>query len=357
MKYPKVSDLVAGTATHLTVKNPPRTVDTYTGLVDQAYAWISSPFDPRAFQVPPELAEYIRAAGVPDERGIGSDVDRGFWAGEVLDAIDRAAARNLPADAYFQYRQHADRARSAYDRGRAGDARPRDFEAAKAAVLNPPGLSAKGERMYEHVRASYGGDRRGKEIAARTVLARARRQKDLLANPSPELERAAVEKFKEFHRYDPKKLEHLPASFQIPRSVIDIGRAKWVTYRSAKVDPATLKKPKHPVNYIHEHNAGVRVYLPSDRPELDELDVDGVETPVPRAYYAVEALVKLGDSLGFCVHGEHGAEDAEFEGRGKLPELLCVPDGTCLLIVQDRRDVIAMIWGGALGVFGRGIDG
>jgi hypothetical protein len=38
---------------------------------------------------------------------------------------------------------------------------------------NPAGLTTKGERMYEHVKASYAGSPRAKEIAARTVLARA----------------------------------------------------------------------------------------------------------------------------------------------------------------------------------------
>ncbi len=38
---------------------------------------------------------------------------------------------------------------------------------------NPAGLTARGERMYEHVKTSYPGDPRAKEIAARTVYARA----------------------------------------------------------------------------------------------------------------------------------------------------------------------------------------
>lgn len=40
---------------------------------------------------------------------------------------------------------------------------------------NPVGLTAKGERMYEHVKAGYAGDPRAKEIASRTVLARAKK--------------------------------------------------------------------------------------------------------------------------------------------------------------------------------------
>lgn len=38
---------------------------------------------------------------------------------------------------------------------------------------NPPGLTAKGERMYAHVKAGYGTAPRAKEIASRTVYARA----------------------------------------------------------------------------------------------------------------------------------------------------------------------------------------
>jgi hypothetical protein len=39
---------------------------------------------------------------------------------------------------------------------------------------NPAGLTRKGERMYKHIKAGYAGDPRAKEIASRTVLARAK---------------------------------------------------------------------------------------------------------------------------------------------------------------------------------------
>jgi hypothetical protein len=39
---------------------------------------------------------------------------------------------------------------------------------------NPSGLTAKGERMYEHIKEGYGGDPRASEIASRTVLARSK---------------------------------------------------------------------------------------------------------------------------------------------------------------------------------------
>jgi hypothetical protein len=48
---------------------------------------------------------------------------------------------------------------------------------------NPAGLTAKGERMYEHVKKGYGADPRAEEIAARTVLARAKEVPGLYRNP------------------------------------------------------------------------------------------------------------------------------------------------------------------------------
>lgn len=45
---------------------------------------------------------------------------------------------------------------------------------------NSAGLTKKGERMYRHIRDSYAGDPRAKEIAARTVYARAKRTSGLV---------------------------------------------------------------------------------------------------------------------------------------------------------------------------------
>jgi len=170
----------------------------------------------------------------------------------------------------------------------------------------------------------------------------------LKGNPMPKKNpddvAAARDKYEEFHRYAPKK-EIFEKSFSIPTKMRKAGKAKWVTYRSSKVDPATLKKPKKPVDYIHEHNAGVHTYLPDDP-----------DTDVPSSYRQVDALVKLGENLGFCFVDDDG-EEIEAEGQGKLPKLYSTPDGKCLLVIQDRKKVLAMMWGGGLGVFARGIDG
>ncbi len=177
-------------------------------------------------------------------------------------------------------------------------------------------------------------------------------------NPaSPEVRNAAVGKYKEFHRYEPRKITDFPAGFKIPTEMQPVGRAKYTMYRSGKVDPATLKKPRRPVDYIHEHDAGVICYLPVGDEDLDELEIDPSPVKVPRQFAAAQALVKLGESLGCGFQVDGDDEPCDFESEAPLPELYCTTDGKCLLIIQGRREVLTMIWGGALGVFGRGIDG
>jgi hypothetical protein len=159
-------------------------------------------------------------------------------------------------------------------------------------------------------------------------------------NPSPEEHAAAVDKYKEFHRYDPHRIVEIELA--IPRRVRELGPAAHVLYRSGKVDPETLKKPKRAVDYIHEHDDGVVAYA-----------CDGAaDTDVPEDFTSVGAVVVLGKCLGFAMK-----DGTEAEGTHPLPDLCCTPDGTCLLVVQGKKKVLAMMWGGALGVFARGIDG
>ena len=161
---------------------------------------------------------------------------------------------------------------------------------------------------------------------------------------------SAIKKYREFHRLDPKTIGEFDRAFTIPSAVFLAGPAKWVTYRSTKVDPESLRKPRKPIDYIHQHDAGVNTYL------VDGDVVDGHHVAVPANFREVDALVRLGQCLGFCFTDPDGS-DAEVEGRAPLPDLYTTPDGKCLLVVQSRREVLAMMWGGALGVFARGIDG
>jgi hypothetical protein len=162
----------------------------------------------------------------------------------------------------------------------------------------------------------------------------------------------AVAKYQEFHRFAPTIIGEFEPGFRIPRRARLAGTSKWVTYRSGKVDPATLRLPRKPVDYIHEHDAGVKTYtMPSP-----DFEPTGDETDVPSFVIDAPALTRLGENLGFCFVTPEG-EEKEAEGTEPFPELYTTPCGKALLVIQDKREVLAMMWGGALGVFARGIDG
>lgn len=162
---------------------------------------------------------------------------------------------------------------------------------------------------------------------------------------NPDREKA-IDKYVEFQRLTPNKVGEFAASFSIPTRMRKVGKAKWVTYRSDKIDPATERDPGKPIDYIHEHDAGVCLYVPDG-----DLDTD-----VPHFITDVRALTKLGSCLGFAFVDADGNEG---EGKGKrpLPELYCIPSGKALLVIQDKREILAIMWGGILGVEGRGIVG
>lgn len=164
-------------------------------------------------------------------------------------------------------------------------------------------------------------------------------------NPAVTVSEDAVEMYKTFHRNDPKWVGQFDPSFVIPTRVRQLGEARFVLYRSDKVDPETLKKPRKPVDYIHDHEGGVSAY--DTRGRLD--------TEVPTFITDTTALVLLGACLGFGWSDDD--VEAEAEVTAPLPELYTIPAGTALLVVEDKRHVAAIIWGGALGVEGRGIVG
>ncbi len=160
---------------------------------------------------------------------------------------------------------------------------------------------------------------------------------------------AAVAKYEEFHRYAPKSISS--GDLKIPRRMVTAGKAIFVTYESAKVDPETLKKPRAAVPYIHELEAGTVLYL-------NEGDVEGGQgdAEVPAEFRNATALTRLGVCLGFAFKGDDG-EQVEAEGTAPMPELYCTPCGRCLMVVQSKKSVIAMIWGGGLAVENVGIVG
>lgn len=186
----------------------------------------------------------------------------------------------------------------------------------------------------------------GKLSGLQSPVHRLMKDAKMRKNPTEDTKRAAVGKYKEFWRQEPTKIGEFPASFKIPGRVHKLGRAVNVLYESKKTDPETLKKPGKPLAYIHEHDAGVHIH-----------DLHGeMDTEVPDFIKHAQALVCLGQCLGFAWWDEEGDEH-EAEATDPLPDLWCTVDGRALLVIQSRRTVLQIVWGGGLGVEARGIVG
>ena len=155
-----------------------------------------------------------------------------------------------------------------------------------------------------------------------------------------------VRKYVEFHQFEPRKIGRFHSGFKIPDEALLAGPAVHVLYRSDKLNPTT-GADEGVIDYIHDHKRGVYVYR-TDRGFV------GRAYRVPRWIRDAPSLVRLGDCLGFAYQDGDGKQ---VEGKAKrpLPELYTIPNGKALLVVQSKRTVLALIWGGRLGVEARGI--
>jgi hypothetical protein len=158
----------------------------------------------------------------------------------------------------------------------------------------------------------------------------------------------AITKYVQFHQHDPKKVATFAREIVIPATASWVGKAKNVLYRSDKLNPSTGIDEGW-IDYIHDHDAGVNTYR-FDRGSA----AVGVERTVPATHRNADELVWLGQCLGFdYIDHDGGVQVAK--GTRPLPDLFCSPSGRCLYIIQSKRTLIAMVWGGKLGVEPRGI--
>lgn len=212
------------------------------------------------------------------------------------------------------------------------------------ASLGPQKLQAAYESLERQLITSKDADderlnawwvqRLGEEVGARPR-----------ANPAS---RTALRMYEGFHQHEPKKLVEFHKSFTIPQDVVCIGTAKNVLYRSDKLNPETGEDEGW-IDYIHDHGSGVLVYVPQEAAEND-----GDLVRVPSWIRGVDELVWLGDCLGFEYKDQTG-KGREATGTKPLPELYTIPSGRALLVIQGKRELLALIWGGRLGVEPRGI--
>lgn len=156
----------------------------------------------------------------------------------------------------------------------------------------------------------------------------------------------AIKLFEDFHSFEAREVGAFPSRFRIPREAHYAGDGNYVLYRSDKLNPTT-GIDEGTIDYIHEHNDGVKIYR-------TDANFSGPVRRVPKWIHETKSLVLLGTCLGFGYVDADGY-DVEAEPTGKKPELYTVPSGKALLVVQDKRRVLALIWGGKLGVEARGI--
>jgi hypothetical protein len=150
-----------------------------------------------------------------------------------------------------------------------------------------------------------------------------------------------IEKYKEFHDLDPKKIATFPDRFKIPEYMCFVGNAIDVAYHSWKwSDPA---------DYIHDHDSGVKTYLP-------ERGNRQPTTKVPKYIQEADVLVRLGDCLHFTYEDLTG-ETIEAKCSKPYPKLYTIPSGKALLVISGKANLEAIIWGGSLKVEDVGIVG
>lgn len=157
----------------------------------------------------------------------------------------------------------------------------------------------------------------------------------------------AVTKYRQFHQFGPTKIGEFRDGFQIPREARLAGPARNVMYRSDKLNPAT-GNDEGVIDYIHEHGTGVIVYR-------TDAECGGELRAVPPWLQRVTSLVRLGQCLGFEYEAPSGVVEATVEPP--LPELYTITTGRALLVIQNKRRICALIWGGNLRVESRGIVG
>jgi len=155
----------------------------------------------------------------------------------------------------------------------------------------------------------------------------------------------SVEMYEGFNGFEPREI--IVSNLTIPSLVYYGGPAVNVMYRSDKRDPSNGRLPKKPVDYIHEHEKGVGVYLASPLS-------GGRAHNTPMFIKNAKELVLLGESLGLVYVNDEG-DQIEGVVKKPYPKLYTLPSGKALFVVQGESKVLAIIWGGRLGVEPRGI--
>ena len=159
---------------------------------------------------------------------------------------------------------------------------------------------------------------------------------------------SAEKLYETFHQFEPEKIGAMP-HLRIPSRATHVGEAKVMYYCSDKLNPETGEDEGW-IHYFHDHEGDVKFCV------VDDADADGDEISVPTRVQNAQALVRIGDCEGF-EYEDFDGKIVEAEGTGRLPEWYATPDGKALLVIQDKRRVLAILWGGGLDVKAEGVVG
>lgn len=153
----------------------------------------------------------------------------------------------------------------------------------------------------------------------------------------------------EFHQFDPVDEGEFCPGFEIPTEAFYVGEARTMFYTSNKLNPET-GKDEGSIRYFHPHEGDVQLCI------TDENDIEGEWMEIPEWIHEVTTLVLLGQCDGYKFKDLDG-RIREAEATGRKPEWYCIPSGRALLVIQDKRRVLAIVWGGELNVEWRGVVG
>lgn len=158
----------------------------------------------------------------------------------------------------------------------------------------------------------------------------------------------AAAMFARFHTRDWRAEGTFHPSMVIPGELRCLGDVLNTDYQSDKLHPGTGEDEGW-IDYTHKHDGGVKIYAPVGARHPGDVDV--VRTPA--AVARVDQMTWLGKYLGGSYRA--GGRVLEVRGTEPLPELFAAPSGKALYVVQGKRSLLFVIWGGRLAVEHRGI--
>lgn len=168
-------------------------------------------------------------------------------------------------------------------------------------------------------------------------------------NPMPKPPTRAIAAFRRFHSRDWRGEGDFHADFDIPAQMTCAGHMLDTAYESDKLNPSTGEDEGW-IAYNHKHDKNVMIAVPTRRSDQHMV-------AVPDWIRRETELVWLGTCLELKYQELETGRTAMLEGTNPKPDIFFTPKAgrAALLVVQSKRRLMAIIWGGKMQVQRRGI--